>query len=222
MTPPRICSPPATARSAWSIPTARPCRPRCWSRPRGRLSVPGDRLVLGPAEDGGYYLIGLKQAHPPPVRGYRLEHAAGLRADRRAGPRDRARARSCCRPGTMSTTSPRCTGSIAIARESDTDDRTGSHRARHTAAFLQDLLPQPERSVRCWIAGIAAAARPVSRGRLVALIAERAGPARADRPRPRLSNRKTISTAFWPSPLLQGAVYLAAVWSVWRGGSSRA
>jgi uncharacterized protein len=27
------------------------------------LSFPGDRLVLGPAEDGGYYLIGLKQAH---------------------------------------------------------------------------------------------------------------------------------------------------------------
>jgi rSAM/selenodomain-associated transferase 1 len=27
------------------------------------LSLPGDRIVLGPAEDGGYYLIGLKQAH---------------------------------------------------------------------------------------------------------------------------------------------------------------
>jgi rSAM/selenodomain-associated transferase 1 len=27
------------------------------------LSAPGDRLVLGPAEDGGYYLIGLKQEH---------------------------------------------------------------------------------------------------------------------------------------------------------------
>jgi rSAM/selenodomain-associated transferase 1 len=27
------------------------------------LSPPGDRIVLGPAEDGGYYLIGLKQAH---------------------------------------------------------------------------------------------------------------------------------------------------------------
>jgi len=27
------------------------------------LSPPGDRLILGPAEDGGYYLIGLKQAH---------------------------------------------------------------------------------------------------------------------------------------------------------------
>lgn len=27
------------------------------------LAPPGDRLVLGPAEDGGYYLIGLKRAH---------------------------------------------------------------------------------------------------------------------------------------------------------------
>jgi rSAM/selenodomain-associated transferase 1 len=28
------------------------------------LRPPGDRLVLGPAIDGGYYLIGVKQAHP--------------------------------------------------------------------------------------------------------------------------------------------------------------
>jgi rSAM/selenodomain-associated transferase 1 len=27
------------------------------------LRAPGDRMVLGPADDGGYYLIGLKQAH---------------------------------------------------------------------------------------------------------------------------------------------------------------
>jgi rSAM/selenodomain-associated transferase 1 len=27
------------------------------------LTAPGDRVVLGPAEDGGYYLIGLKSAH---------------------------------------------------------------------------------------------------------------------------------------------------------------
>jgi rSAM/selenodomain-associated transferase 1 len=27
------------------------------------LARPGDRMVLGPAEDGGYYLIGLKKAH---------------------------------------------------------------------------------------------------------------------------------------------------------------
>jgi uncharacterized protein len=28
------------------------------------LREPGDRVVLGPAADGGYYLIGVKQAHP--------------------------------------------------------------------------------------------------------------------------------------------------------------
>src|SRR5438874_3749573 len=28
------------------------------------LSKPGDRLVLGPCDDGGYYLIGIKRAHP--------------------------------------------------------------------------------------------------------------------------------------------------------------
>jgi rSAM/selenodomain-associated transferase 1 len=27
------------------------------------LAVPGDRIVLGPSDDGGYYLIGLKHAH---------------------------------------------------------------------------------------------------------------------------------------------------------------
>ncbi len=30
------------------------------------LARPGDRIVLGPSDDGGYYLIGLKQAHPEP------------------------------------------------------------------------------------------------------------------------------------------------------------
>jgi rSAM/selenodomain-associated transferase 1 len=28
------------------------------------LALPGDRVVLGPAADGGYYLIGLKHLHP--------------------------------------------------------------------------------------------------------------------------------------------------------------
>ncbi len=28
------------------------------------LARPGDRIVVGPAADGGYYLIGMKQAHP--------------------------------------------------------------------------------------------------------------------------------------------------------------
>jgi len=30
------------------------------------LAKPGDRVVLGPSHDGGYYLIGLKAAHPEP------------------------------------------------------------------------------------------------------------------------------------------------------------
>jgi rSAM/selenodomain-associated transferase 1 len=30
------------------------------------LRRPGDRIVLGPSNDGGYYLIGLKQPHPEP------------------------------------------------------------------------------------------------------------------------------------------------------------
>ncbi len=49
------------------------------------LRAPGDRIVLGPADDGGYYLIGLKQAHQrlfediawstPTVLGSTLERA---------------------------------------------------------------------------------------------------------------------------------------------------
>ena len=30
------------------------------------LDQPGDRIVLGPSHDGGYYLIGLKHSHPEP------------------------------------------------------------------------------------------------------------------------------------------------------------
>jgi rSAM/selenodomain-associated transferase 1 len=30
------------------------------------LARPGDRIVIGPSYDGGYYLIGLKRAHPEP------------------------------------------------------------------------------------------------------------------------------------------------------------
>ncbi len=33
------------------------------------LAQPGDRIVLGPSHDGGYYLIGLKQPHPEPFEG---------------------------------------------------------------------------------------------------------------------------------------------------------
>lgn len=55
------------------------------------LARPGDRAVLGPSSDGGYYLLGT-QGHPsPPVSGHRLEHRAGRRTDARTGVGDRAR-----------------------------------------------------------------------------------------------------------------------------------
>ena len=37
--------------------------PRFLTQAIEALRAPGDRMVLGPASDGGYYLIGLKQAH---------------------------------------------------------------------------------------------------------------------------------------------------------------
>jgi rSAM/selenodomain-associated transferase 1 len=38
--------------------------PRLLAQAVEALREPGDRMVLGPASDGGYYLIGLKQPHP--------------------------------------------------------------------------------------------------------------------------------------------------------------
>ena len=32
------------------------------------LAKPGDRIVLGPSHDGGYYLIGMKSPHPAPFQ----------------------------------------------------------------------------------------------------------------------------------------------------------
>lgn len=37
--------------------------PQAFSQAAQILSVPGDQLVLGPTDDGGYYLIGLKKPH---------------------------------------------------------------------------------------------------------------------------------------------------------------
>ncbi len=55
------------------------------TRAARELAAPGDRAVLGPAEDGGYYLLGVKQAHA------RLfEDIAWSTADVAAQTRDRA------------------------------------------------------------------------------------------------------------------------------------
>jgi hypothetical protein len=39
------------------------------------LALPGDRVVLGPSTDGGYWLIGLKAAHGEMFDGMRWSHA---------------------------------------------------------------------------------------------------------------------------------------------------
>ena len=41
------------------------------TRAAGVLLAPGERVVLGPADDGGYYLIGMKQPHARSVRRHR-------------------------------------------------------------------------------------------------------------------------------------------------------
>ena len=74
------------------------------------LARPGERAVLGPASDGGYYLLGLKTAHR------RLFDDIAWSTERVAGADAGARARTsgstftCCRSGTTSTTSKACAG----------------------------------------------------------------------------------------------------------------
>ena len=59
----RGCSRPATRRRACSAPTARRIPTAYLVQAATILLAPGDRAVLGPADDGGYYLLGLKAPH---------------------------------------------------------------------------------------------------------------------------------------------------------------
>ena len=108
--------------------------------PRGRFQYP----VLGPAEDGGYYLIGLKRAHPrlfeeiawstPLVFAQTVERAREIGLEPVVLPPwydvdDVASLHRLHRE---------------LLGESSKDDHTGAHRARHTAAFLQDLFRDGE------------------------------------------------------------------------------
>ena len=52
-----------------------------------------DRVVIGPADDGGYYILGHLEAASAPVRRYRLEHGAGVRPDARTRGGTRSRGR---------------------------------------------------------------------------------------------------------------------------------
>ena len=101
------------------------------------LAPPGDRLILGPAEDGGYYLIGLKHPHRrlfeeiawSTERVFRqtLERAAEIGLD------------------TVTLRSWYDVDDVASLRrlmgELGTPDRAG-YAAPHTAAFLRRLAPR--------------------------------------------------------------------------------
>ena len=53
-------------------------------RARGARGARRRDVGVGPAEDGGYYLIALRAPHPELVRGHRLEHPRRAAADARA------------------------------------------------------------------------------------------------------------------------------------------
>ena len=63
------CSPCRTIACFSSTATARRCRPRFSSRPLRPCDTRATGSYSGPASDGGYYLIGLKQAHRAVFRG---------------------------------------------------------------------------------------------------------------------------------------------------------
>lgn len=102
------------------------------------LSGPGDRIVLGPAEDGGYYLIGLKEPHP------RLfEEIAWSTASVFAQTRDRAREIGL-EPAVLprwydidDLDSLRRLKAELLAPSSGDSGGRAIHRAPYTAAFLR-------------------------------------------------------------------------------------
>ncbi len=76
------------------------------------LAQPGERAVLGPSSDGGYYLLGLKRR----ITGYSRTSPGAPSASPRRRASGRARLSSTCtrcRSGTMSTTSKACAGCVA-------------------------------------------------------------------------------------------------------------
>ena len=109
------------------------------------LARPGDRVVLGPSEDGGYYLIGLKQAHAAPFD--RISWSTSQVA---------AETRRRCREAGLEL--------VELPRWYDVDDAatlqvlcdellngeapafasTAGYRAPHTREFLLELDPPDE------------------------------------------------------------------------------
>ena len=112
------------------------------------LSLPNDRIVLGPAEDGGYYLIGLKQAHArlfddiawstPLVFAQTVERARQIGLEPLVLPMwyDVDDVESLQRLN------------AELLGEDGKSDRGATYRAPHTAAFLRRLFPLSGRAGR--------------------------------------------------------------------------
>src|SRR5258708_722803 len=115
------------------------------------LRAPGDRVVLGPASDGGYYLIGLKYPHrrlfddiawsTELVFRQTVERAASLALDVVTLPTwydvdDSASLRSLCEE--------------VVARRSPADFIAAGYPAPHTAAYRRWLVPLPGPDPLCF------------------------------------------------------------------------
>ena len=129
------------------------------------LARPGDRAVLGPSSDGGYYLLGLKRPHRRLFQdiAWSTERVAAQTLERAA----EIDLEVVCLAEWYDVDDAATLQRLAHElREGPGDDASGlaPHPARHTAGFLRDL---PARSGRqAMIAAAVTAALPVGGGTL--------------------------------------------------------
>src|SRR5580700_1305654 len=177
---------------------------------RGRAGAFGPRRPDRARPGGGWRLLPDRSetAAYPVVRRHRLEHAAGLRANRRPRPRDRPRT---TRAAEM-VRRRRCRVAAPAHRRTARRGRQQRPRRRLPGAAHRGILAAP--------VPLGRPRRAVNRRRLIALAASGAallgltGLAL-------VFQRQNDPDSFLAVALLQGAVYLVAVWAVWDGGSSR-
>ena len=112
------------------------------SRRRARCCAPGERIVLGPAEDGGYYLLGMKQPHRASVRRHRLEHEQRRSSDAGKGGGARPRGGHTAHVVRRGRRAPRCIVSPP--------GRTVAYAAPATNAWIERnrIARTPEHSPR--------------------------------------------------------------------------
>ena len=101
----------------------------------GWLSEPDDRVVLGPSDDGGYYLIGLKKNHPAVFE--RIDWSTD-----RVFEQTRSRAKELSVEVSLLPAGYDVDDRSSLNRLCDEllDDRTPAAMARHTRKFLAALV----------------------------------------------------------------------------------